>query len=171
MNYGSKVCGNVPSQRHFFSSITKPLGSLAITVAFACSLASAQQVCVSVNGVASDQKIRVLGFSPAVNGLHFDNNSWPPRVDFNLKILGQTLHAGSPDKGLCGGMAYTVRDCWDRGVLPPTDQVKPAEGTPLFNYIAARLAQTYDENDVNQYLSWIQMEDHDTVLGAGLPHP
>jgi hypothetical protein len=65
-------------------------------------------------------------------------------------------------------MVYTVKDLFDTGLLPLTDAVPPADGSPLFNYIVARLAHSFDEADVNQYLSWIQMSDHDTLLAHGL---
>jgi hypothetical protein len=71
--------------------------------------------------------------------------------------------------GLCGGMVYTVRDLYQAGLLPPSDTVNPAEGTPLFNYIVARLTNSFDVDDVTQYLSWIQTSDHDTaVFGRGI---
>jgi hypothetical protein len=65
-------------------------------------------------------------------------------------------------------MVYTVADLFEAGVLPPPDTVNPAEGTPAFNYIVARLTNSFDYNDVNQYLSWIQMSNHDTWISHGL---
>ena len=114
------------------------------------------------------QSVRVLGFDPTANGLHF-LNSFPKGIpDYTFSVLGQTLKLGDASNGLCGGFAYTVKDCFDSGLLPPADRVTPAGGTPLFNYLVARLTNSFDENDVNQYLSWIQMTDNDTVLGSGV---
>jgi hypothetical protein len=65
-------------------------------------------------------------------------------------------------------MAYTVKDLFDTGLLPPADTALPAEASSLFNYLVARLTNSFDEDDVNQYLSWIQMSDHDTLIAHGL---
>lgn len=114
------------------------------------------------------QSVRVLGFNPTTNGLHF-LNSFPSGIpDYTFSVLGQTLKLGDASNGLCGGFVYTVKDCFETGLLPPRDTVAPAGGSPLFNYIVARLTNSFDENDVNQYLSWIQMTDNDTVLGSGI---
>jgi hypothetical protein len=114
------------------------------------------------------QSVRVLGFDPMVNGLHF-LNSFPPGIpDFTISVLGQTIKVGDASNGLCGGFVFTVKDCFMTGVLPPVDNNLPAGGSALFNYIVARLVNSFDEPDVNQYLSWIQMTDNDTPLGAGI---
>jgi len=111
--------------------------------------------------------VRVPGFLPTINGLHF-TNSFPAGFgpDYTFKVLGQTITLGDASNGLCGGMVYTVKDLFDTGLLPPADTALPAEGSPLFNYLVARLTRSFDEDDVNQYLSWIQMSDHDTGLGG-----
>jgi hypothetical protein len=112
--------------------------------------------------------IRVPGFLPTINGLHF-TNSWPPGMaDYTFSVLGQTIRIGDASNGLCGGMVYTVKDLFETRLLPPADTALPGEGSPLFNYIVARLTHSFDEDDVNQYLSWIQMSDHDTALAHGL---
>ncbi len=114
------------------------------------------------------QSVRVLGFNPTTSGLHF-TNSWPHGIpDYTFSVLGQTVKLGDASNGLCGGMAYTVRDLFQTGLLPPADTTQPAGGSALFNYIVARLTNSFDEDDVNQYLSWIQMTDNNTVLGNGL---
>jgi hypothetical protein len=114
------------------------------------------------------QSVRVLGFNPTTNGLHF-LNSFPSGIpDYTFSVLGQTLKLGDASNGLCGGFVYTVKDCFETGLLPPRDTATPAGGSPLFNYLVARLTNSFDESDVNQYLSWIQMTDNDTVLGSGI---
>ncbi len=86
---------------------------------------------------------RVNGFSPAFNGLHFDN-AWPQVPDWRIPISGGvTLPIGDASMGMCGGMSYTVRDLFEAGFLPPPDGAAPAEG-PLFDYVAARLLASYD---------------------------
>ena len=114
------------------------------------------------------QRVRVSGFLPGANGLHFLNN-WPSGIpDYTFSVLGQTLTLGDAGNGLCGGMVFTVKDLFETGLLPPTDTGVPAGGTPLFNYIVARLTNSFNEDNVNQYLSWIQMSDHDTLIAHGL---
>jgi hypothetical protein len=123
------------------------------------------------------QRVRVPLFLPSRNGLHFSNDNWPSEPDYTISVLGQTITLGDASNGLCGGMAYTVADLYLTRLLPPAGPVdpaegtNPAEGTPLFNYLVARLTNSFDEPDVNQYLSWIQMFDHDTtVLGEVIAH-
>lgn len=111
--------------------------------------------------------VRVPKFLPSRNGLHF-TNSWPSEPNYTINILGQNVTLGNASKGLCGGMAYTVNDLYQARLLPPPETVNPAEGTPLFNYIVARLTNSFDEADVTHYLSWIQMNDGDTLFGHGL---
>ena len=107
---------------------------------------------------------------PSRNGLHF-TNSWPSEPDYTISVLGHTITLGDASNGLCGGMAYAVNDLFLTRLLPPADTTIPAEGTPLFNYLVARLTNSFDESDVNQYLSWIQMSNHDTtVLGEVIAH-
>jgi hypothetical protein len=111
--------------------------------------------------------VRVLNFKPSINGLHYTND-WPSVPDYKLNLLGQTIGIGDASNGLCGGMVYTVRDLFQAGLLPPADRIPPAAGSQAFNYIVARLTNSFDYDDVNQYLSWIQMSDHDTDIAHGL---
>jgi hypothetical protein len=114
--------------------------------------------------------VRVPGFLPSVNGLHFANN-WPPNTpDYTLGFQGQTVTVGDANNGLCGGMVYTVKDLFDTGFLPPTNVSPPPAGSALFNYIVVRLTGSFDWDDVNQYLSWIQMSDHDTGFDTPFGH-
>lgn len=111
--------------------------------------------------------VRVSGFKPSINGLHY-LNQWPNVPDYQLNILGQNVSIGNASNGLCGGMAYTVADLFEAGLLPPSDTNNPPAGSAAFNYIVARLTNSFDYDDVNQYLSWIQMSNHDTWIAHGL---
>src|SRR5215472_5763648 len=111
--------------------------------------------------------VRVPLFSPTRNGLHF-LNGWPSIPDYTFSVLGQQITLGDASNGLCGGMVYTVNDLYQTRLLPPVDTTNPAGGSPLFDYIVARLTNSFDEPDVNQYLSWIQMSNHDTDIAHGL---
>jgi hypothetical protein len=96
------------------------------------------------------QRVRVPLFLPTRNGLHF-LNAWPSEPDYTISVLGQTITLGDASNGLCGGMAYTVNDLFQTRLLPPADTTNSAEGTPLFTYIVARLTNSFDAPDVNQY--------------------
>jgi hypothetical protein len=115
-------------------------------------------------GRVTAQTVNVLGFSSTKNGLKFDNDDWPeiPPWNINLPIVGN-LPIGNANNGLCGGMAYLVRDCFDANLLPPTTATLPAVGAPLFTYIVARLTHSFDYDDCNQQISWITKGDADLV--------
>jgi hypothetical protein len=119
-------------------------------------------------GTPAVQCVRVFGFDPTINGLHF-LNSFPTGIpDYTLNLLGVAVKLGDASNGLCGGFVYTVMDCFNAGLLPPPLDDVPGAGSPLFNYLVARLTNSFDEDDVNQYLSWIQMSDGDGLLGNGI---
>ena len=67
-------------------------------------------------------------------------------------------------------MAYGAADLYRAQLLPPPDSTPPANGTPLFNYIVARLTDSFDPADLARYLAWIQMSDHDTLIGGHGQH-
>jgi hypothetical protein len=118
------------------------------------------------------QSVRVLGFQPNINGLHFDNNNWPKqRPAYFVYAFGQkVLNLGDAHSGYCGGMTFTVKDLFEARLLPPADTVPPAMGTPLRDYINARSLDSFTEVNVTHFLAWIQLLDHDTaVWGHGLP--
>jgi hypothetical protein len=111
--------------------------------------------------------VRVPMFLPSRNGLHF-TNSWPSEPDFTINLLGQNVPIGNASDGLCGGMAYTVYDLYQARLLPPPATVNPAAGTPLYNYIVARLENSFDPADVTHYLQWIQLPDGDEFFEHGV---
>jgi hypothetical protein len=87
--------------------------------------------------------VRVPGFLPSTNGLHFAN-SWPSLPIWTIKIPGGvSIPIGDASNGLCGGMSYTVRDMFQAGALPPGDTTAPAGG-PLFDYVATRLRDSFN---------------------------
>ena len=59
--------------------------------------------------------VRVPGFLPSTLGLHFPN-SFPHEPDESVTLPdGNTLGIGDAANGLCGGMAFTVRDFFEAG--------------------------------------------------------
>ena len=79
----------------------------------------------------------VPGFLPSRHGFRFAN-TWPagPARTWNLGLV--QVGIGDAGRGLCGGMAYAVRDRFERGDTAPGDVAPPAPGTPLFAGIVDR---------------------------------
>ena len=110
-------------------------------------------------------QVRVPGFTPSVNGLHF-MNSFPHEaaIVVDLPPFGK-IAIGDAANGLCGGMVFTVRDVAETpGMSPPPDLVPPAEGSPLFSYIVARLIDSFDLPAAGfmKYYDWMITPDNDT---------
>src|SRR6187200_2862767 len=101
----------------------------------------------------------VPGFSASQNGLAF-TNSWPhqPNVVLDVPGIGK-LPIGDASNGLCGGMVFLVRDVFDAG-LPPLTAGRPAQGTPLYDYIVRRLFDSFDlPTGVLRYYEWMHTPD------------
>lgn len=86
----------------------------------------------------------VPGFVPSVHGLHFANR-WEPGPTIRLGVLDPRLvGVGDASAGLCGGMAWFVRDWFEAGQPIPTDRLAPANGSPLFRAIVRRQILSLD---------------------------
>jgi hypothetical protein len=109
----------------------------------------------------------VPGFSPIENGLHYPN-SWPHVPDLIVKTPFGDLPLGDAANGLCGGMSFVVRDLFEAHRAPPPSRTNPSAGSPAFNYIVARLFDSFDlPSGVAQYYEWMQLPAHDdSVLGV-----
>ena len=108
----------------------------------------------------------VPGFSPVENGLHYPND-WPPVPDVTISVFGQTIALGNASNGLCGGMAFAVRDLFEAGRTPPPGQANPSPGSPAFQYVVARLLDSFDlPVGVLQDYTWMQLPSHDTAVGS-----
>lgn len=115
--------------------------------------------------------VRVPGFLPSTSGFHFDNN-FPPRPDIVITIGGVgTIGIGNAANGLCGGMAYSVRDYFQGGMAIPA-VTSPPTGGPLFDYIVHRLFDSFSlPAGPARYLELMSpaLPDHETVASdAGL---
>lgn len=89
-------------------------------------------------------EISVPGFRPSVHGFHF-RNSFPPGP--TVKLAGfdpRVIGIGDAAAGLCGGMALSVRDLFDAGLVAPSDTDPPANGSPRFQAIVRRQVQSLD---------------------------
>jgi len=100
-------------------------------------------------------------FLPSRNGFHFANR-WPSTPAFSWGAGLIRLGFGDAARGLCGGMAFAVRDRFERGIAPPTDIGAPAAGTPLFDEIAHRQLDSFDRLVIVPFRFW-RMSAEDTV--------
>jgi hypothetical protein len=84
----------------------------------------------------------VPGFLPSESGFHFPNAF--PRVPVRrIGIPGVvSLPIGDASDGLCGGMAFAVRDYFEASRPPPPDTSPPSDG-PLFDYLVQRLLDSF----------------------------
>ncbi|MDP9380198.1 MAG: hypothetical protein M3Q29_08610 [Chloroflexota bacterium] len=114
----------------------------------------------------------VPGFLPSSRGFSF-NNSWPSVplriIDFGLV----QVPIGDASNGLCGGMAFAIRDMFQAGVLPPP--TRPNSSDPLFTFIVDRLFDSFNLPGGPAryyYLMNPSLPDHETWMSrAGLaPH-
>ena len=92
--------------------------------------------------------VRVPNFVPTQRGFHF-TNAFPPNPIRSFKMGSvATLNIGDAANGLCGGMAFTIRDLHEFGVIPPPDATPPPAGTPRFDYIVARQVDSFQNGVV-----------------------
>jgi hypothetical protein len=81
----------------------------------------------------------VNGFLPSTHGLRFANR-FPtgPTVRIGPIALPRPFGVGDAANGLCGGMAWLVRERFEAGQPVPADTSPPANGSPLFNALVRR---------------------------------
>ena len=86
----------------------------------------------------------VDSFLPSVNGLHFANR-FPSGPTVRLGPLdSRWIGIGDAAKGLCGGMAWFVRERFEGGQSIPPDPAPPANGTPLFKALVRRQVKSLE---------------------------
>ena len=95
----------------------------------------------------------VPDFLPSRHGFHFANR-WPSTPAFWWGAGLVRLGLGDAGRGLCGGMAFAVRDRFEAGTAPPVDAAPPAAGTPLFDEIAHRQLDSFDRLIVVPFRFW-----------------
>ena len=86
----------------------------------------------------------VPDFLPSTRGLRFANR-FPsgPTVRFG-PIDPRWIGIGDASAGLCGGMAWYVRERFAAGQPIPTDTDAPANGSPLFRALVNRQVRSLD---------------------------
>ncbi len=110
----------------------------------------------------------VEGFVPSANGFRFTNSFPPaPTVRIDLGPVG-TVGLGNASQGVCGGMAFAVRDYFEAKLPVPELDTPPAQGTKLFNYVTARLIDSFNgAAGVGQYAEWMVLPSADLHLIIG----
>lgn len=113
--------------------------------------------------------VRIADFSAGASGFHFPNTFRAVPVK-RITIPGVgSVGLGNAANGLCGGMAFAVRDFFEFGVDPPTDTTAPAEGTPLFDYLVDRLIASFNlPSGLARYYEWMALPDEDTGAVPGV---
>lgn len=81
----------------------------------------------------------VPGFLPSTHGLRFANRFPPgPTLRFG------PIPIGDATAGLCGGMSWYVRECFEAGLPMPPDTEAPANGSALFRALVRRQVLSLD---------------------------
>ncbi|MEA2608037.1 MAG: hypothetical protein QOJ75_280 [Chloroflexota bacterium] len=86
----------------------------------------------------------VPGFLPSTNGLHFANRFPAGPTAMFGPIDPRWFGIGDASSGLCGGMAWYVREWFDSGLPIPMDAEPPVNGSPLFQALVRRQVQSLD---------------------------
>lgn len=85
----------------------------------------------------------VLDFRASRHGFHFPNRFVPGRVVGSGPIARLTGVAEA-GQGLCGGMAFTVRDLFEARVDPPPDRDAPTPDSPRYRALFRRQVESFD---------------------------
>jgi hypothetical protein len=85
--------------------------------------------------VSMSEANAITGFLPSRQGFHFANR-FPTGPTLKIGPLDpRWVGIGDASAGLCGGMAWYVRERFDAGRAIPPDTEAPANGSPLFRAI------------------------------------
>jgi hypothetical protein len=109
----------------------------------------------------------VANFLPSTHGFSF-GNSFPSQPDKLIPTPFGNIAIGDASNGLCGGMAFAVRDYFEAGIVQPSGE-QPSLGHPLYDFIVDRLFASFDlPFGVGKYYDWMCTADHDTWLKTGV---
>jgi hypothetical protein len=100
-------------------------------------------LCIVAKAAGSaDAQVRVPGFRPSTHGFAF-SNSFPvvPHTVINVGVA--QIPIGNAANGLCGGMAFAVRDYFEAGLTRPAQTTPPSSG-PLYDHIVGRLYDSFN---------------------------
>jgi hypothetical protein len=104
----------------------------------------------------------VPGFLPSTHGLHFANR-FPPGPTVRLGPFDTRWFAGVGDaaNGLCGGMAWYVRERFEAGLPIPPDRDPPVNGSPLFQALVRRQVLSLEWMRTPLGFWWMGARGHD----------
>jgi hypothetical protein len=109
----------------------------------------------------------IANFLPSTHGLHYAN-SWASAPVVEIPTPFGNVTVGDAKHGLCGGMAFAVRDLFEAGKAPPPNTGNPASTSPAFHYITARLLDSFDLPDgVAKYYEWMNLPTGDEFFVHG----
>jgi hypothetical protein len=84
----------------------------------------------------------------------------------SIRVGGFRVPIGDASNGLCGGMAFVARDLFEAGLAPPPLTEAPGQGAPLFDYLVARLFDSFDlPGGPGKYLLWQSLPDRSSWFG------
>lgn len=87
----------------------------------------------------------VPGFLPSTHGLRFANRfASGPTIRLGPIALPRPFGVGDAANGLCGGMAWLVRERFEAGQPVPADTSPPANGSPLFDALVRRQVRSLE---------------------------
>jgi hypothetical protein len=111
----------------------------------------------------------IPNFTPSANGLHYAN-SWPKVPDKKVSTPWGEIKIGDASNGLCGGMAFVVRDLYEAHRDPPPSNQNPKPDSPAFDFIVGRLFDSFNlPGGVAKYYEWMNLPTSDGFFGlAGL---
>lgn len=86
----------------------------------------------------------IRGFLPSTHGLHFANR-FPSGPTVRLGPIDlRWFGVGDAASGLCGGMAWYVRERFEAGLPVPPDTETPPNGSPFFQALVRRQVQSLE---------------------------
>jgi hypothetical protein len=100
--------------------------------------------------------ISVPGFLPSTHGLHF-RNQFPsgPTLRVGPFAVPRPFGVGDAQNGLCGGMAWLVRERFEAHLPVPADSSPPANGSPLFDALVRRQVRSLEWSRTPLAFWWI----------------
>jgi hypothetical protein len=165
-----------PSARHGLGHspyATRRTTRMPTAAVLARSIAGPRRTRQDRSDIAMTTRV-VPSFLPSTSGFRFPN-AFPHVPLRRIGIPGViTVPIGDASNGLCGGMAFAVRDYFEAGRTPPDVTTPPGDGA-LFDYLVERLFDSFDlPSGPTRYLQLMSpaLSDGDSLLARlGLaPH-
>jgi hypothetical protein len=109
--------------------------------------------------VAGSSEVRA-SFTPSTHGFVFRNHF--PGVGLPTALVGTGSNAADANAfGLCGGMSAAAADFFFAGRPVPSLDVPPARGTPLYEYLYLRQAESIGPGIAGalRFVEWMRLSD------------